>query len=167
MEYNMFKKILIQVIVIISASLVLGFTVNVIHPNKVRISNERPIDTAAEDTVFQQESVHETKAVVINKDQLKNLMATQKIVIIDARTPDEFDAGYIPGAINIPYELLGEYIETVDDLDKVTWTITYCEGPPCEKSQAFAFELVDMGFKRVAYYDAGLNDWQTTENVEK
>ncbi len=146
----------------------MGFAANFVHPNGVKITINRPEKQAAEDTVFLQNMGGETnEAVVINKQQLKDLISTGTIILIDARRPQEFLHERIPNAINIPFEMLGDYIDTIDSLPKTSWIVTYCDEPPCDKAKLLATTLADMGFTRVAYYDAGLDDWKKTEDVEQ
>jgi len=48
-----------------------------------------------------------------------------KYVLIDARTPAEYEAGHVPGAINIP---MGEFVHRLNELpaDKDTPIFLYC-----------------------------------------
>lgn len=47
-------------------------------------------------------------------------------VIIDVRTPEEFAAGHIPGAVNIPYEQIGTGISSIKGLKKSQTVLVYC-----------------------------------------
>jgi thiosulfate/3-mercaptopyruvate sulfurtransferase len=40
-------------------------------------------------------------AVLISADELKTLMHSEPVVIIDTRSPDAYSAGHIPGAVNV------------------------------------------------------------------
>jgi len=160
------KKMIIEAALIIAASLVLGFTANALNPHKVELSSVRPSATVDSAALHDSTAALE-KPVAVNKQQLKQLLEQNSAVIIDARMPDEFNTGRIPGAINIPFELLGEYIDKIEGLQKEQWVICYCDGPPCDKGANLADELFFMGFQRTAYYHAGLADWMTTEEVEQ
>ena len=161
------KKTLINIIIVVVAASLLGFANNLLNPNGVKIAFDRPAKEAADNSIFSQDSSDETtEAVVIDKEQLKELIAKGDVFLVDARDSQEFAQAKIPGAINIPFEMLGEFIDTIDNLPKTSWIVTYCDGPPCDKAQLLATTLTDMGFKHVAYYDAGLDDWKTTEDVE-
>lgn len=55
-----------------------------------------------------------TKAISIA--ELKTLLDTEKINLIDVRETDEFAAGHVPGAINLPLSQLGSrYTELSTD----------------------------------------------------
>jgi len=161
------NKLMFQAILILAVSTLLGFANNLLNPNGLRITNVRPKKVAAEDAVFQDAERVSREPVIINKQQLKELIKKGEIFVIDTRDTHEYAAGKIPDAINIPFETLGEHIETIDNLPKAFWIVTYCEGPPCDKSRLLAEELVNNGFERVAYYEAGLNDWVQTEDVQR
>jgi rhodanese-related sulfurtransferase len=42
----------------------------------------------------------------ITIDELKPLLATRAVVVLDVRRPDEFAEGHIPGAVNLDYTLV-------------------------------------------------------------
>jgi rhodanese-related sulfurtransferase len=159
------KKLVIEIAAVIAAATFLGFAANFINPNGVKITINRPEKRAAKDTVFLQNSGETNEAVVISKQQLKELISSG-IILIDTRSPQEFLQERITNAINVPFEMLDDYISTIDSLPKTSWIVTYCDGPPCDKARLLAMNLADMGF-HVAYYDAGLDDWKKTEDVER
>jgi rhodanese-related sulfurtransferase len=51
----------------------------------------------------------------------------RKVVLIDTRTPEEYQAGHIPGAINIPAERMRAEAARLPK-DKSTPVIFYCRG---------------------------------------
>ncbi|MBN1466330.1 rhodanese-like domain-containing protein [candidate division KSB1 bacterium] len=161
------KKLAAEIGVVFAAAALLGFATNDLNPNGVKISINRPVKQTADAALQRHQELDSAEPIVIGKEQLKRLVQAKDIIIIDTRTPQEFLQGRIPNAINIPFERLEESIETIDSLAKTSWIVTYCDGPPCDKAQLLAAELIDMGFARVAYYDAGLDDWKKTEGVQQ
>ncbi len=159
------KKILIETVVITVVATLLGFANNFINPNRVAITAMRPVAPSASDAELEADSLQ--GPVVVDREQLKKLVSEQGAILIDARLPEEYDAGHIPGAINIPIELFGEFIDTIEALPRDAWLIGYCDGPPCDKGKNMAEELFYMGFMRVAYYDAGMDDWKSSEEVQR
>lgn len=80
--------------------------------------------------------------------------------IIDARTPEEFAEGHIPGAINLPFD------EAVTDPARLESfdangrpTIVYCGGGTCESSMSLAFALLQAGQKRLLVFMGGYPEW--------
>jgi rhodanese-related sulfurtransferase len=43
--------------------------------------------------------------------------------IVDVRSPEEFAAGHVPGAVNIPHERIAEHL---DELRGAGWVLVYC-----------------------------------------
>lgn len=50
------------------------------------------------------------------------------VIVVDVRPPEEFAAGHVSGAVNIP---LGELEERLDGLSETQEIIAYCRGPYC------------------------------------
>ncbi len=75
--------------------------------------------------------------------------------LLDVRTQEEFNAGYIPGAILIPdFELAARAAAELPQKDAVI--LVYCRSG--RRSAASTQALVDMGYTRV--YDlGGINSW--------
>lgn len=161
-------KTVVQAILILIVSALLGFAHNYFSSQPLKISTERPRTSGAPDSTFHnRDSLNISKPVIINKNQLKNLIATNDVIVVDARSPEEYTSGHIFGAINIPFDHLSDYMNEIDTLPKDRWLVTYCEDQRCDKSEMFARTLYEIGFERIAYYKAGLEDWQTTEDIEQ
>ena len=45
-------------------------------------------------------------------------------LVLDVRTPEEFAAGHVPGAILIPHDQLSARL---DELDRSRWVLVYCK----------------------------------------
>lgn len=97
----------------------------------------------------------------LDKAGLKNLMLHDKsVVLIDARPPVAYKAGYIPGAIVIPAAELEKHVDKLPK-DKNTVLVFYCVGG-CSSPTA-AIKAKSMGYKNVKIYAGGFPDWITTE----
>lgn len=79
------------------------------------------------------------------------------MVILDVRTPEEFAAGHIPGAINIPYTHLPVRVsEVADAADKDI--VLYCAvGVRAEQG---AERLRENGFSKLLHLDGDMKAWQ-------
>lgn len=61
--------------------------------------------------------------------EVKQAFDHQGAVFIDARSPQEYRAGHIPGARNLPaFEFEGRSREVLKDLPEDARIITYCSG---------------------------------------
>ena len=81
----------------------------------------------------------------VSHDELANRLRDGVVTLIDVRPGEEFTAGHIPGAVNIP---LDELPRRLGELPADRTIIAYCRGPYC----VFAFEAVAT--LRAQGYDA-------------
>lgn len=93
----------------------------------------------------------------IRQDEAKKIMAgDEPYVIVDVRRPDEFAAGHIPGAINVPNESIAEEKpEALPDLDQLI--LVYCQSG--RRSAAAAGKLAAMGYTHVKEF-GGIMTWK-------
>lgn len=66
---------------------------------------------------------------------LDMIMADGNYVIIDVRTKEEYEAGHVVGAINVPYDELENY----DGIDMEKTVMVYCQSG---KRSAIAYEVL-------------------------
>jgi len=85
-----------------------------------------------------------------------------KALIIDVREPDEFAAGHIPGAVNIPRGQvefrIWTYIGYPEHPDPAAELYLYCTWG--SRSVLAARSLQQLGLSRVVAVDMRLADWQ-------
>ncbi len=79
------------------------------------------------------------------------------VVMVDVRGRDEFAAGHVAGAVNIPLpDIVGGYAALPDDLSKPV--ITFCKVG--ERSLHGMLLLKSLGFKDVRSVKGGITAWQ-------
>lgn len=76
-----------------------------------------------------------------------SLNGVKPAVIIDVRTPEEFAAGHVDGALNIPYEQIAGGIKTVKGLKKDQPVLLYCRSG--RRSAIAKVALEKEGYKRI------------------
>jgi rhodanese-related sulfurtransferase len=75
-------------------------------------------------------------------------------VVIDVRTHEEYAAGHIPGALNIPFDQVAGRISEVDAPHGVA---LYCMvGPRARKGET---ALLSVGYTPVLHLEGGLAAW--------
>ncbi|WP_034944416.1 rhodanese-like domain-containing protein [Erwinia oleae] len=79
-----------------------------------------------------------------------------EIVVVDVRSPEQYQAGHICGAISFPHRLMTS--ESLAQLDREKVCITYCDGIGCNGSTKGALKLAEAGFK-VKELIGGLDFW--------
>jgi rhodanese-related sulfurtransferase len=77
------------------------------------------------------------------------------VVVVDVRPRLEFEAGHLPGAINIPLE---ELSSRIDELDHSATVVAYCRGPYCVLSAQAVSQLRHAGLD-AHRLDAGPLEW--------
>jgi rhodanese-related sulfurtransferase len=81
----------------------------------------------------------------------------ERIVVVDARSPQSFQRGHVPGAINIPHRAMS--LETTAHIDKSALVVVYCDGIGCNASTKGALNMLNLGF-RVKELIGGLDWWR-------
>ena len=104
-----------------------------------------------------QETGSETKAL----SELKTynglaaaLTNAEEIVVYDVRTAEEYAAGHIPGAVNIPHDVIGDRIP-VKDKDAVV--VVYCRSG--NRSGQARRTLERLGYTNIADF-GGVGKWR-------
>ncbi|MBT8184265.1 MAG: rhodanese-like domain-containing protein [Eudoraea sp.] len=78
--------------------------------------------------------------------------------ILDVRTPEEMEEGYIPGAANIDIYLGQEFLDEVEKLDKSKNYYIYCRSGN-RSGQACAI-LNSLGFEQAYNLMGGFMEWE-------
>jgi rhodanese-related sulfurtransferase len=82
-------------------------------------------------------------------------------VFIDARPPEEFEAGHIPGAISVPFQSMDEHFKTLGRLiDSGRELVLYCKNRECDDALLLATELQAMGAGSPVLYVDGFELWK-------
>ena len=91
----------------------------------------------------------------ITSDEAKKIMETEKTIVVDVRTTEEYNEGHIPNAISIPLETIEKEAEAKlknkDDL-----ILVYCRSG--RRSREAALKLIEKGYTNVIDF-GGIKDW--------
>ena len=93
----------------------------------------------------------------ITMDEAVTMMAQETgYIILDVRRPDEFAAGHIPNAINVPNETIGT--DEIPDLPNNDLLImVYCRSG--RRSKEASAKLVKLGYTNIVEF-GGILDWK-------
>ena len=93
----------------------------------------------------------------ITMSEAVEMMASESdYIILDVRRPDEFSAGHIPNAVNIPNESIGA--DEIDELpDKDRLILVYCRSG--NRSKQASEKLVRLGYTNIVEF-GGILDWK-------
>jgi rhodanese-related sulfurtransferase len=104
------------------------------------------------------------KSYLAQKDALEAISAEEllertqhgEVTVLDIRPEQEFAAGHLPDAINIPPDQIAQRITKLDSNQTV---VAYCRGPYCLYSYDAVKLLRKKGFKAQRLED-GFPEWQ-------
>ncbi|MGH8672205.1 MAG: ArsR/SmtB family transcription factor [Burkholderiales bacterium] len=92
----------------------------------------------------------------LDADELSRRMREGSVTVIDARPPDEYAIGHLPGAINLPF---WEIDPPLENLPKDREIVAYCRGPYCILSYEATAKLRSLGYSVRRLRD-GFPDWK-------
>lgn len=85
------------------------------------------------------------------------VLAEPDVTVVDVRTPAEYAAGHLPGAVNIDVES-GSFEQQVDQLPKDGSYFVYCRTG--NRSGVATDQMADLGFTDLYDLQGGIVDWQ-------
>ena len=92
----------------------------------------------------------------MNSDELLDFIEINNAILVDVRTQDEYNSGYIESSLNIDY-LSNGFSENIEKLDKNIPIILYCRSG--KRSSMSANKLSKLGFKEIYSLDGGILKW--------
>jgi rhodanese-related sulfurtransferase len=95
----------------------------------------------------------------ISQDELlaATTAASASVLLLDVRSPNEFAAGHIPGAINIPHNELEVRVTEIDRYRDGS-VVVYCESG--RRAGMAASVLLGAGFADVDHLDGDMSGWR-------
>lgn len=79
------------------------------------------------------------------------------VVVLDVRTPEEFAAGHLPGAVNVNVEDAG-FADAIATLDPNATYAVYCQSG--RRSGIATSEMEQAGFTSLIDLQGGVQSWQ-------
>lgn len=150
-DMHISKKNIGQMLSMIFASVVCGLAGNFIAEKPLplfkALANPGPVAAAA-------------NFIEADADFVRQLSADPGTVLIDARVPELFNQGHIPGAISLPLSRFDDLLsERMAQLRTARLLVVYCSGWSCNDSYDLARKLQGKGFKDLLLYRGGMEDW--------
>jgi rhodanese-related sulfurtransferase/DNA-binding transcriptional ArsR family regulator len=93
----------------------------------------------------------------IPRDELLARVQNDLVTVVDVRPPEEYAAGHVPGAVNIPMAELEKHLDQFDPEQEI---VAYCRGPHCVLAFDAVAKLRDQGLKARRLQD-GYPEWKT------
>lgn len=92
----------------------------------------------------------------VGRDELMARVKQGETMVIDVRPAAEYQAGHIPGAVNIPVDELPGHLET---LPRELEIVAYCRGPYCMLAFDAVAKLREAGYQARRLED-GFPEWK-------
>ena len=92
----------------------------------------------------------------VRRDELMRLASAGEAMVIDVRPPCEYTAGHVPGAINIPLDVLPQRLMELPHTQEI---VAYCRGPYCMLAFDAVEQLRKSGF-RARRLEDGFPEWK-------
>ncbi len=96
------------------------------------------------------------KMTPVKRDELLEMVRSGEAVVLDVRPPEEFVAGHVPGAINIPLDKLPKRLKQLPHGQEI---VAYCRGPYCMLAYEAVAMLRDQGFQ-ARRLEEGFPEWK-------
>jgi rhodanese-related sulfurtransferase len=92
--------------------------------------------------------------------ELKPLVLERKAMLVDGRAVKDYEAGHIPGALNLPASQLEVFFPDFSSrVSRDQLVVAYCGGHDCSLAQTLAKGLAEKGYRHIKVYYGGYSDW--------
>jgi rhodanese-related sulfurtransferase/DNA-binding transcriptional ArsR family regulator len=88
--------------------------------------------------------------------ELLEMVKQDLVTVLDVRPKEEFEAGHVRGAINIPASELEKHLQQLDSKQEI---VAYCRGPHCILAFEAVEQLREKGFQARRLED-GFPEWK-------
>ncbi|WP_421890928.1 rhodanese-like domain-containing protein [Marinoscillum sp.] len=107
------------------------------------------------------ESLYRYTVPVIQAENLKDLLAKEKVYVLDTRTPEEFGISHIAGARLIDFDNFK--ISMVQEIPKDAEVVVYCSVG--YRSERIGEALQAAGYQHVSNLYGGIFNWKNKGNT--
>jgi rhodanese-related sulfurtransferase len=141
-----FRSILAEAGTLVLAGALLGVVYSGVT-SKGYFRNDAPVESVA-------------GAVPIAFEEAQRLHKEGAAVFVDARQLEDFAAGRIRGAVNIPLSRFDVHHPLLALIPRDRTIVTYCDGAECNSSAELAARLRAAGYRDVRVFFGGWREWR-------
>ena len=147
------KRSLLQSIGIVILSGALGIAVNALRAEGI------PLVERWQEKVLNEQLTGGLPAVSLK--QAKEAHESGDALFVDARDPEFFEQGHIPGAVSLPVrDFESVFPRLKEKLRAAPRVITYCDGASCEMSVELTEKLLFADIEYIEIFTGGIQQWQ-------
>lgn len=119
--------------------------------NSLAHAYDKKIDTKKEEAAAGHQEV--------SLDELKKMIETKSVFLIDANSGKTYDKGHLPGAVS--YTKNEKDFASLLPKDKNTALVAYCGGPMCSAWEDAAEAATKAGYTNIKHFKGGLKGWKS------
>lgn len=139
---------------LLAVAATLGIAVNVLRPAATRLPWVGDWGRHVENLAFR------AGVPVTFLEGARTRVGAADTVTFDARIPEQYAAGHLPGAFNLPLEDLDRQLGAhAARLRPETPILAYCGGADCTDALELALKLRELGFRDLTVYPGGYAEW--------
>ncbi len=97
------------------------------------------------------------QSTLLEPQEFKEFLSSNEVLLIDVRTPQEFNSGHIENAVNIDFKS-PDFAMAVQKLDTTKTLVIYCRSG--RRSGMGTPTFVKAGFKQLYDLKGGVLNWQ-------
>lgn len=149
------RKLVKEVIWILAIACVTGLLFNAFSPNGINVLDNPWSRKAVADSTITEDPIR-----FVGFERVCQFIENEEGIILDARNPEEYAEGHIPGAHLLFFYNINEYYPKLEaKLQSAPALLTYCSDVNCEDSEFLANELLNLNHMPVYVYKGGIADW--------
>ena len=108
--------------------------------------------------LIQSVSAQDTTGLAIQQARFKKLMKKKNTYLLDVRTPEEFNSGFIDNAVNYNVTDSVAFVNIISSLEKNKKYLLYCKSG--RRSGKALVMMKNMGFRKVYHLKGGVTEWK-------
>jgi len=149
-----------EIVILLGLSIAAAFMVNYFLPDGIALVGQWDTSQGVVTAMAKNDIVIEGIEIG-TVDEARQLFDSGEYVFVDARSPEDYEAGHIPGAVSLPVgqseERLAAFLERYPPEASI---ITYCSGRTCQDSHHLAEFLLEFGYDNVTVFIDGFPGWE-------
>jgi DNA-binding transcriptional ArsR family regulator/rhodanese-related sulfurtransferase len=111
------------------------------------------------DDILERFEFHQSEFEPLDAAELMRRANKGEVLVLDVRPQTEFNAGHLPGAVNLP---LSELARRLDELPKDVEVVAYCRGKYCLLAYSAVDYLMSKG-RSASRLNMGLSEWKLAD----
>ena len=100
----------------------------------------------------------DTAGSAVTPSKFERIMKKKRTVLLDVRTPEEYESGYIGKATNFNVMDSLSFLQSISNLDRNKKYLLYCKSG--RRSGKALVIMKNKGFKKIHHLRGGVTDWK-------